>query len=247
VVSVPQPRSKLEQWVEQPAIWTVPVVEGGHNHRVVFDLTVPAFVNLRQRFATVTMVAAKVEFFIDNNSTTTGSIWAAFATDRTVARGRDDIIGRAGATRATHDTAELRAQLGGVHASRHVDPNSRGGNPGLVLDWDSNVSIACTARIEVAARCVGPLDASAGTIVGPQVPVYGETTQHIKTATNVVGLYSIVVPVGHRLYQANNVAEMQNAGGTRVATITGPAAALASPQFLWMRGAAVPAGTYVFA
>jgi hypothetical protein len=212
--SVQQPQRQQQQWVEQTAVWVVQVPVNSHNHRVVFDATVPRFAELRQQFALVTMSSVLAEPIIDGVTTTTGSIMLSFATDRVLNRTRSDIMGRDNYLRVAGNSPQsqtVTANLGGMHASRHVDTASRAGSPGLVLDWDSNITVACAVRIAARVRCVGPLS---GVVSGiPQGPVtvqFPDQGGHRAVlSVNVVGLVRLVIT-------APNVVLSSSAGNLRV-------------------------------
>jgi hypothetical protein len=192
-------RPTQAQWVEQTAVWVVSVAAEADNQRVVFDATVPRFAELRRQFALVTLSSVTVEPVIDGTNTTGGSIVLSFTTDREVSHSREDIMGREDYLRVTGASAEQRllsASLGGIYASRHIDVASRGGSPGLVLDWDSTVSIQCAIRIVARVRCVGPLAGSAGSAVpgGPVVPAWPVfVVGHLQSSTNVTGLRRVCI------------------------------------------------------
>lgn len=186
---MPMPR---QQWVEQTAVWVVAVPANRGDGRIVFDGTVQRFSELRQAFALVTMSEVRAEPIIDGVQTTAGSMMLAFATDRIVTRSRNDIMGREGYMRVSGSSQEQRAldaQLGGIHASRHIDVASRSGSPGLVLDYDSTVAIACSIRIVVRTRCSGPLSGGA---VGT-APVTPNFPAQSSWASNVPGLLRVTM------------------------------------------------------
>jgi len=182
----------------------------------VFDASVPRFAELRQQFALVTMSSVEAEPIIDGVTTTTGSIMLAFATDRVSSRTRSDIMGRDNYLRVTGSSAERHvatANLGGMHASRHVDVASRAGSPGLVLDWDSNISVACAVRIAARVRCVGPLSGVVTPMVsGPVTVQFPDQGGHrCVLATNVVGLVRFRITVQGAMSMTGDVINMAGA------------------------------------
>lgn len=239
-----QPRP---QWEERSVVWTVAVPSGTANGRILFNGDVEQLATLMANYATVTMAGAEVEPMVDGSAATTGSLHLSFDTDRSLVRTRAAIIGRPGSVRvlgSVPSTQVLRASLGGVHASRHVNVASRQGSPGLVLDWDSNLSVDAILKVTVHARCVGSL-AGGVTSVAPRFNGEG-----FSWATNVPGLLRVVMTANVTNIRTVNGALQVYRSGSWTAMLADGNGVLASqlpvsaPALL--NDARWPAGTYFF-
>ncbi|RPB25575.1 hypothetical protein L211DRAFT_847927 [Terfezia boudieri ATCC MYA-4762] len=196
-----QQRQQENNSLEVDKVITVPVAAGIVNQRVVFDTTQPIFVEMRRQYGSVTMSSVTAQPVVAYAAANTGDIIMSFTTDRETSHQRADIIGRVNyAQQSTNigPSAVLVADLEGMHASRHVDPVSRAGKPGLVMDFDSTSSIAFTMRILVRLRCADALSETAQR--GPIMPSFPtQVNGTIQESLNVRGLFRLCVPAGHRI------------------------------------------------